>query len=51
VFRHISRILSPAMLVTNNSIPSRISDRFFLNFSVGWKKVIPQLMRPFPAFR
>jgi hypothetical protein len=45
VFRHISRILSPAMLVTNNSIPSRISDRFFLNFSVGWKKVMPHRKR------
>jgi hypothetical protein len=40
MFRHISRIFSLAMPVTNDSIPSRISDPF-LNFSVGWKKVIP----------
>jgi hypothetical protein len=45
VFRHISRIFSPAMLVTNDSIPSRISDRFFLDFSVGWKKVMPHRKR------
>ena len=41
MFRQISRIFSPDRLVTNDSIPSRISDRFFLDFSVGWKKVMP----------
>jgi hypothetical protein len=41
MFRDVSRIFSPAMPVTNNSIHSGISDRFFLNISVGWKKVMP----------
>jgi len=41
MFRDMSRIFSPAMPVTNNSIPSRINDRLNLNFSAGWKKVIP----------
>jgi hypothetical protein len=40
MFRHINLVFSPAMPVTNDSIPSRISDRVFLNFSVG-KKVMP----------